>query len=331
MGKLFIIGNGFDSAHCLNTSYDEFRKYLCNTYMNGESGEDYMPMVPTVSIGPKGEEICDMEEIASFLVYLISIAEPDGSKWSDLEASLGRLDYDEAFDTLPEELDDDGDINYWHELYNNEDMASNLYTAVAYVKDLFAEWVDDIDVENAKAKPSFLSLIEPEDIFLTFNYTETLEEVYGLIKIEYVIYMESKVKSILFGHGNTRDYTDEYMKTIIGDTYTRSEINIKEPTLQTVDLYPESYLKINPIVINKCKKITQKPTKTLINQITDEILEELNEKNTKDDIKRAFIQTLSIKSTLKENFAKSAKFKLYIQFSNVHNNIVNFFERWIYK
>lgn len=32
--------------------------------------------------------------------------------------------------------------------------------------------------------------------------------------------------------------TDEYMKTIIGDTYTRSEINIKEPTLQTVDFYP---------------------------------------------------------------------------------------------
>ena len=86
--------------------------------------------------------------------------------------------------------------------------------------------------------------------------------------------------------------TDEYMKTIIGDTYTRSEIKIKEPTLQTVDLYPESYLKINPIVINKCKKITQKPTKTLINQITDEILEELNEKNTKNDIKREFIQIL---------------------------------------
>lgn len=86
--------------------------------------------------------------------------------------------------------------------------------------------------------------------------------------------------------------TDEYMKTIIGDTYTRSEINIKEPTLQMVDLYPESYLKINPIVINKCKKITQKPTKTIINQITDEIFKELNEKNAKDDIKRDFIQIL---------------------------------------
>ena len=86
--------------------------------------------------------------------------------------------------------------------------------------------------------------------------------------------------------------TDEYMKTIIGDTYTRGEINIKEPTLQTVDLYPESYLKINPIVINKCKKITQKPSKTIINQITDEIFKKLNEKNAKDDIKRDFIQIL---------------------------------------
>lgn len=225
MGKLFIIGNGFDSAHCLNTSYDEFRKYLCNTYMNGESGEDYMPMVPTVSIGPKGEEICDMEEIASFLVYLISIAEPDGSKWSDLEASLGRLDYDEAFDTLPEELDDDGDINYWHELYNNEDMASNLYTAVAYVKDLFAEWVDDIDVENAKAKPSFLSLIEPEDIFLTFNYTETLEEVYGVNKDRICHIHGKQGENILFGHGNTRDYTDEYMEKNIGSESSLTELD----------------------------------------------------------------------------------------------------------
>lgn len=33
VSKLFIIGNGFDSAHGLAALYDEFRKYLCNTYM----------------------------------------------------------------------------------------------------------------------------------------------------------------------------------------------------------------------------------------------------------------------------------------------------------
>ncbi len=236
MSKLFIIGNGFDSAHCLATSYDEFRKYLCNTYMNGKRGADYMPMVPSVTMGPKGEDICDMEEVAEFLVYLISIAEPDGNKWSDLEASLGRLDYDEAFDMLPEELDDDGDINYWRESYNNEDMASNLYTIVSQVKDLFAEWVEDIDIEIAKVKPSFLNLIEPRDIFLTFNYTDTLEEVYGIDK-DRVCHIHGKQgENILFGHGNTEDYTDEYMSKNIGSENSLSELDnfLKKDTKQAL-------------------------------------------------------------------------------------------------
>lgn len=236
MSKLFIIGNGFDSAHCLPTSYNEFRKYLCNTYMDGKSGVDYIPMVPTVTMGPKGEDICDMEEVANFLVYLISIAEPDGSKWSDLEASLGRLDYDEAFDMLPEEFDDDGDIDCWRELYNNEDMASNLYKVVSYVKDLFAEWVDDIDIEIAKAKSGFLCLIEPDDIFLTFNYTATLEEVYG-INEDRVCHIHGKQgENILFGHGNIKDYTEVYMSKNIGSENSLSELDnfLKKDTNQAL-------------------------------------------------------------------------------------------------
>ena len=37
---------------------------------------------------------------------------------------------------------------------------------------------------------------------------------------------------------------------------------------------------------------TDEYMKTIINQITDEIFKELNEKNAKDDIKRDFIQIL---------------------------------------
>lgn len=70
MSKLFIIGNGFDRAHCLATSYDKFREYLCNKYMNGKSEVDYIPMVPFVAMGPKGEDICDMERLQSFLFIL---------------------------------------------------------------------------------------------------------------------------------------------------------------------------------------------------------------------------------------------------------------------
>lgn len=225
MSKLFIIGNGFDIAHGLPTSYDDFRKYLSNTYMNNKCEVDAMPMIPTVSIGSKGEEICDMEEVANFLVYIISEAEPDGNKWGDLEASLGRLDYDEAFEMLPEELDDDGDINYWRESYNNEDMASNLYSVVVYVKELFAEWVENIDIKVASAKSSFSTLLKSDDIFLTFNYTETLEDLYE-VNEESVCHIHGRQgENILFGHGDANDYTDEYMRKNIGSENSLTELN----------------------------------------------------------------------------------------------------------
>lgn len=86
--------------------------------------------------------------------------------------------------------------------------------------------------------------------------------------------------------------SDEYMKAIVSDTYSRSDINIKEPTLQNINLYPELFLRINPVVINKCKKIDQKLTSDLIERITNQVLVELNQKENKDSIQRDFIQIL---------------------------------------
>ena len=39
MSKLFIIGNGFDSAHKMPTSYEEFRKYIIGEYELSEHGK----------------------------------------------------------------------------------------------------------------------------------------------------------------------------------------------------------------------------------------------------------------------------------------------------
>ena len=225
MSKLFVIGNGFDCAHCLATSYDEFRKYLCNIYMDSGKEDDYMPLVPAVATGPDGGDVFDMEEVARFLVHLISEAEPNGDKWSDLETSLGLLEYGEFFDMLPEELDDDGDVDYWKEACNNEDMALNLYTVVSDVKELFAEWIDNLNIQAAKEKQGFRDLIEPEDIFLTFNYTKTLEEIYG-ISGEFICHIHGvQGGDILFGHGNTKDYTDEYMEENTGSENLLSDLD----------------------------------------------------------------------------------------------------------
>ena len=67
---------------------------------------------------------------------------------------------------------------------------------------------------------------------------------------------------------------DEYMRAIIGEsptninryplqtkvfnTYNRQDINIPEPTLDTINLYPDIFLTLNPIIENRCKDINSK-------------------------------------------------------------------------
>ena len=80
---------------------------------------------------------------------------------------------------------------------------------------------------------------------------------------------------------------DEYMRAIIGErpiqinrypiqtnvynTYNRQNINIPEPSLDTINLYPEIFIKINPLILNRCKEISSKPTQETISQLVEEI------------------------------------------------------------
>lgn len=226
MKKLFIIGNGFDATHGLHTSYEDFRRFLCEQYVIDEEENDIILTIPEVGIGPKGDFICDEGEAAAFLVKLISAAEPNDECWSELESSLGKLDYSEAFDLLPDEFDEDGDLDDWKTVYNNKDMASTLMTVVPYIKDFFVEWINLIELCDVETKSRFQDLIGESDLFLTFNYTETLEQCYA-VKQENVCHIHGKQgQEIFFGHGNYEDYTDEYMRHYIGAEYTLNELNI---------------------------------------------------------------------------------------------------------
>ncbi|AYW49647.1 hypothetical protein C7H83_03680 [Tetragenococcus halophilus] len=35
MTRLFVLGNGFDRAHCLNTDYSDFKKFVCEKEAGG--------------------------------------------------------------------------------------------------------------------------------------------------------------------------------------------------------------------------------------------------------------------------------------------------------
>lgn len=211
MNKLFIIGNGFDIAHRLKTSYDDFRKHLI---LDTEIETDGL-VIPESTQMPDGEIIYNKTEILSMLFFLISEAESNTEKWSNIEASLANLNFDDAF-YFSEVFDKDGDTDLWKTVLNNEDIASNLLIPTLTIQDLFSEWVETLDIHCAKAKKDFLKLIGQQDLFLTFNYTNTLEEIYNISK-DRICYIHGKQnEDIFFGHGDTDDNTDYYMTNYTG-------------------------------------------------------------------------------------------------------------------
>lgn len=222
MKRLFIIGNGFDIAHGLSTRYSDFQNYLEENYL--EALENY-PTVPWSITMPDGDYgFINDNEVVNFLLKIITESEGTGERWSDLENTLGHLDFDECFDWDILNDDDDDDDDLWHKVYNNEDISTNIYRAVLMIKELFSDWISTIDVCGKEPKEKFNNLIEPDhDLFLTFNYTETLEQLY---KAKNVYHIHGKQgEELVFGHGNDDDRYDEYSDLYIGAESQLSELH----------------------------------------------------------------------------------------------------------
>lgn len=241
MKSLFIIGNGFDLDHKIDSSYESFRRYLKIRYPDANEDELIMP---EVTMGHHGEEIYNDDEVVSFLLRIISEAE--GYEWKDVEKSIGLLDFSECFDYSFYELDEDGDIDSWKQTYTNEDIASNLLLPVSNITKYFSDWIDTIQI-NASVLPKkdFKRLINPdEDLFLTFNYTDTLEKIYNT---KMVCHIHGKQGGeILFGHGNVEDYYEKNMDRYIGAENVLDEIqnNLRKDTVGAFQQHLDFFNKI---------------------------------------------------------------------------------------
>lgn len=153
--KLFVIGNGFDLAHGLKTKYEDFREYL------EEYGEKFL---------------YDLEGMYGFCRE----SNRECIKkclWEKFEKNLSYINDAEIIDfaTGIEMLLEGGDIGiedtlnaYWEEQYG---FIKNLN---CYIK----SWIEKIDL-NINRKSKIISE-ELNDLFLTFNYTLVLENVYGI-------------------------------------------------------------------------------------------------------------------------------------------------------
>lgn len=206
MKHLFIIGNGFDCyEHKLPTRYADFRSYILSRYPDADKYNDLIPESITM---PDGDEVLDMEEVAGYITHIIDTC--GGDTWNELEYYLGDSLFDVLHDDLEEVPWDGPDKETMHAIYNNEDRSYNMKQVFMYIKELFCDWVRDklanLDFTGIR-KENIFKVLSKGDGFLNFNYTETLEMVYG-ISDDKVCHIHGQVgdtqEKIFFGHGDEK-------------------------------------------------------------------------------------------------------------------------------
>lgn len=218
MKKLFIIGNGFDLSHKIHSSYEHFHQFLEKNYTDEDNDS---LIIPESFMLPDGEIAFDDTQVIIFLRRIISEAEQNSKQWSDIETSLGKLDFTEFLDDWFESDEDD---NEWHRVYRNEYNSADIAGATIKIQDYFREWIDSIDLSDLNQKEDFQKLMDKDnDLFLSFNYTLTLEKLYSAKNVCHIHGKQGEY--LLFGHGDDTDNTDYYMRNYIGSKNVLQELH----------------------------------------------------------------------------------------------------------
>lgn len=135
---------------------------------------------------------------------------------------MGQLDFEEYLNEMSSLLDDDdNDNDLWRRANRNEDASEHFYKVTLKIKDLFSEWVNSIDISYVRQNKIFQRLIDNEnDVFLTFNYTNVLEDLYGA---EHVFHIHGTQGSeIIIGHGISRE---DFENTYVGSEWALAKIH----------------------------------------------------------------------------------------------------------
>lgn len=249
MKHLFIIGNGFDCyKHKLPTKYADFRKYILLRYPDAEN---YDELIPESTLMPNGDEKMDMEDVAGYITRVIDSC--GGDEWKDLEYYLGAA----LFDALHYDLDkvpwDGSDKETMRAVYNNENLSSNMRQTFVRIKSLFCDWVQEklanLDLNGVK-KDTVADVLKNGDGFLNFNYTRTLEEVYG-INSNLICHIHGQVgdspERICFGHGDDES-VPEWADSLGADSnLTELKRELQKDTRRALKLHEHFFENMNEI------------------------------------------------------------------------------------
>lgn len=144
--KLYIIGNGFDLEHKLPTSFDtDFKKIA----IHNEIDKSFWDLYQTENV----------------------------SIWSDFENLLGRPDFNSL-----EEIFRGYEPNFYSEYEHDRDAIIYIAQSSGNLNKSLYEFAikADEDIKNHNSLEKYKHLFGKKDIFINFNYTHSLEVLYGI-------------------------------------------------------------------------------------------------------------------------------------------------------
>lgn len=169
---LFIIGNGFDLAHGIKSSYWNFREWLGNNRSN--------------LIGMMDIFFSNQRDV-----------------WSSIEQALGEYNEESILDYCrPDE-----EFDYDHSLSSSarvEDSPMTFFQPVLEeFRDAFRDWVDSIEISGIEK----VYKLNTDSRYLSFNYTDTLETEYGIAqnKVTHIHGSRLNDEEYIIGHNNNRN------------------------------------------------------------------------------------------------------------------------------
>lgn len=191
--KLFIIGNGFDLHHRIQSKYSDFATYLKE----------------------QDRTVFDIAE-----QYVV----PEKDLWSYLEERLAEIDIDQI-----EEYANDFLVAYgaeeWSDSYhhNYEYEIERICAAISRkLRGHFSDWVRKIEIPSHAFHP--VRCIDPTSLFLNFNYTSTLQNLYDVPE-DRILHIHGSAKDsnaeIILGHGWDRQTSDLRSRFTDEDTDVR--------------------------------------------------------------------------------------------------------------
>lgn len=225
MSKLYVIGNGFDKHHGMPCGYIDFKKWLINNCR-----EVYNNLVRLYGNIDTDWWSKFEDNLANFDPNLYpNVLARDSffgmqKKLVELYGEEGRVSIDEY-----EQADMDGVANHYHLARTIASFEINRLNQD--LNEAFGEWVRTIGIPMDADR---IGNLDTNATFFTFNYTKTLEDLYG-VDDDNVIHLHGSVDNgkFVIGHGLTleeildRDVHENAYERNLDDNMGEDEVRME--------------------------------------------------------------------------------------------------------